>query len=574
MLLDTLAPFIAMLSKRALAEGLPILWTMHILLPVHKSWDPIDPGNYMTIMIDHHWSHVGQASWSSDPYIPNYDVMWRGDLNSFRPSEQAILEITPRDLLNNTIEVTLLSQDPFANLQISTSRKNGLGSTPIITSSSKIDQQVVFNVSTIAGDYFLYVGDGKSNVADSPLSYKILNGPLSIANSPGVWPNGSNIFKAGTETFLLVLLQDAYNNTIDEVVNFSLSFNIANESTGLVATTTKLTDKNAFDFAKDFPDLFSLTTSFDKENVYERIRFNITSAGSYMISVKYNGTSVKGSPFLFIIAPGFLSAQNSVGGPWLDNKNTFKVGEKGALIVQLADIYGNKLSASDGIPMNMNSTVNCNDGQFSTFVKLSLVPLNNSSSTKAIFLVDFSGDCMLSITNTTANIVGSPYNFTSYSGNISMPYCFGSWIDGTSTFTAGNQAYLEVTFRDRRRNLVQPLYPYTQFTIILKLSNGSIYSSDISFLPGRDPSHGIIKLNITLADRYSLYVGDGRFQIQNSPFLFEVLQGCWPRFVVTRIRCDDSQGSPESDSTLSMVNVGNKKSSINAALPDSFEHPR
>ncbi|MCO5586490.1 hypothetical protein L7F22_040430 [Adiantum nelumboides] len=50
---DTLAPFIAMLFNRALAEGLPAAWTMHIIVPIHKSGDPLDLGNYRTIMIGH-----------------------------------------------------------------------------------------------------------------------------------------------------------------------------------------------------------------------------------------------------------------------------------------------------------------------------------------------------------------------------------------------------------------------------------------------------------------------------------------------------------------------------------------
>ncbi|KAI5070467.1 hypothetical protein GOP47_0014810 [Adiantum capillus-veneris] len=461
---------------------------------------------------------------TGDPYISNYDVIWRGNINSFSPSGEAILEITARDVFNNTIDETSLSQDPFVNLQISTTPRNGLGPTPIIFSVNKTEQLVMFNVSTVAGDYSLYVGDGNYDAADSPLSYKILNGPLSIANSPGIWRNESNIFKAGTEAFLLVLLQDAYNNTIDDFVNFSLSFSIANDSNSLIVATTKV-DKEVFEFVKDSPGPVAVTTSFDKENVYERIRFNLTSAGRYILEVKYNDTSIMGSPFSFTVAPGPLSAISSMGGPWLDDKNNFRVGQIGVLVVHLEDIYGNKISASDGVPKNMNGTVNCNNGQFAASVKLSLAPLDNSSSAKAVFSVDFSGECLLSITNSTANIIGSPFNFTSYSGNISIPFCFGSWINGSNTFTAGKQVYLEVTFRDRRRNLVQPIYPYTQFSLILKLSNGSTYSSNISFLPGRDPSHGIVTFNITLAGEFSLYVGDGRFQIQNSPFLFEVLQG-------------------------------------------------
>ncbi|MCO5583041.1 hypothetical protein L7F22_036947 [Adiantum nelumboides] len=42
-----------MLSNIALAEGLLAEWTMHTIVPIHKSGDPLDPGTYRTIMIGH-----------------------------------------------------------------------------------------------------------------------------------------------------------------------------------------------------------------------------------------------------------------------------------------------------------------------------------------------------------------------------------------------------------------------------------------------------------------------------------------------------------------------------------------
>lgn len=48
---DTLAPFIACLFNRALAEGFPGEWTMHTISPIHKAGDVTDPSNFRTIMI-------------------------------------------------------------------------------------------------------------------------------------------------------------------------------------------------------------------------------------------------------------------------------------------------------------------------------------------------------------------------------------------------------------------------------------------------------------------------------------------------------------------------------------------
>ena len=42
---DTLAPVLAHLFNRALAEGLPVEWTMHTIVPIHKAGDMLNPSN-------------------------------------------------------------------------------------------------------------------------------------------------------------------------------------------------------------------------------------------------------------------------------------------------------------------------------------------------------------------------------------------------------------------------------------------------------------------------------------------------------------------------------------------------
>ena len=49
----TIAPLIAHVFNRAIGEGFPEEWTRHTIVPIHKSGDTLDPGNYRTIMIGH-----------------------------------------------------------------------------------------------------------------------------------------------------------------------------------------------------------------------------------------------------------------------------------------------------------------------------------------------------------------------------------------------------------------------------------------------------------------------------------------------------------------------------------------
>ena len=50
---STIAPLIAHIFNRAIGEGFPEEWTKHTIVPIHKSGDTLDPGNYRTIMIGH-----------------------------------------------------------------------------------------------------------------------------------------------------------------------------------------------------------------------------------------------------------------------------------------------------------------------------------------------------------------------------------------------------------------------------------------------------------------------------------------------------------------------------------------
>ena len=43
---ECLAPFLALIFNRALAEGFPPQWTMNTMAPMHKGEDPIEPNTY------------------------------------------------------------------------------------------------------------------------------------------------------------------------------------------------------------------------------------------------------------------------------------------------------------------------------------------------------------------------------------------------------------------------------------------------------------------------------------------------------------------------------------------------
>lgn len=56
--IKTLAPILATLFNEAVCHGFPRAWTLNTITPIHKAGDPMNPGNYMTIMIGHVMSKI------------------------------------------------------------------------------------------------------------------------------------------------------------------------------------------------------------------------------------------------------------------------------------------------------------------------------------------------------------------------------------------------------------------------------------------------------------------------------------------------------------------------------------
>ena len=48
-----LEEFLALMLNRAMCEGFPDTWSMSTVVPIFKAGDPMQPGNYRTIMVGH-----------------------------------------------------------------------------------------------------------------------------------------------------------------------------------------------------------------------------------------------------------------------------------------------------------------------------------------------------------------------------------------------------------------------------------------------------------------------------------------------------------------------------------------
>ncbi|MCO5562838.1 hypothetical protein L7F22_016473 [Adiantum nelumboides] len=120
-----------MLFNRALAEGLPAEWTMHTIVLIHKSGDPLDPDNYRIIMIGHTLAkflgavlEVELSSYAKRVGLraPGFDgrPVWEGpdDLEGLDASAADVVEHLAKESPNIKLGVGGFSQGAATSLYI------------------------------------------------------------------------------------------------------------------------------------------------------------------------------------------------------------------------------------------------------------------------------------------------------------------------------------------------------------------------------------------------------------------------------------------------------------------------
>lgn len=116
----------------------------------------------------------------------------------------------------------------------------------------------------------------------------IFLGLISVKNCHVFWLNNTNIFKAGDQAILIVLVMDSYRNNISDVTGRKILYHFN------VFSNNSLNEIY----------YYNANFSFDMIPGYERIGFYPTKTGRFVVHVTYNDGELLGSPLNFTVTPG------------------------------------------------------------------------------------------------------------------------------------------------------------------------------------------------------------------------------------------------------------------------------
>ncbi|KAI5074468.1 hypothetical protein GOP47_0010429 [Adiantum capillus-veneris] len=188
---------------------------------------------------------------------------------------------------------------------------------------------------------FMKYNQEEISVPQSPFKVLITQGLLSVAKCTGAWEDGSNNFEVGNTAKFIITQRDAYGNLVSMNTNSSSTlFRVQIYKNGQSLPLS-------IDSLKIIP-IGSLTS------MQQRVTFQISQPGEYMLQVGDSEVNIMGSPFIFSYFTGFPSIQKSlVVGDGLRNSIA---GDNSSFVIQCRDKYGNAVDwFSSLIMVSMNS---------------------------------------------------------------------------------------------------------------------------------------------------------------------------------------------------------------------------
>ncbi|MCO5568437.1 hypothetical protein L7F22_022136 [Adiantum nelumboides] len=433
---------------------------------------------------------------------------WGNGSGVYSAGDTMSLYVLLKDAYGNNITASKYTSS-FAYFTVRTKTLAGALQSMNVTLTAQNDsgyEAVIFN-NKRAGNYLLYVTMNSSSIDGSPFPYTVQPGVLSTPDCQVLWLNKTTDIKAGSQASAEVLFVDAFNNSVSSYINFTMYFMRDGQS---------------------FEDVSVLSR---RELGNQQISFIITLPGDYSFHLVNGGSNeLNGSPLNFSIIPASVSPPHCKGA-WVDEVNSFKVGDSGALKIFLMDPYNNIVSASseEASTIVFSAYITSQNG-----AKKSDIPIVTSLDASKIYeILNFnpvlSGRCLLYVLINKVPIEGSPFTFTLASGLVFIPYCSGSWLNSTNVFERGQQVMLKVILKDDLNTTLSSITNFTFTKMRVMDLRGKATKMMPKLISSEEPGIFIVTFNITSTlnsttkGDFLLCIGDASSQIQGSPFLFSVL---------------------------------------------------
>ncbi|XP_027939820.1 protein GAMETE EXPRESSED 2-like isoform X1 [Vigna unguiculata] len=256
--------------------------------------------------------------------LPLFAFSWWDDKGTFQAGDTATIKVK---VLENADKIDRKVFKPT----LSVNGKEGNSSyvsTVVSDFEGDPNEWKIFFTPIRVGLFNVLISEERYKLDDSSLHFQVEPGNMYPSVCVASWKGVRHEYEAGSKATLMVLLKDAFGNSISKKTQVSylpdFKMSVLHEN-GSVASA---------------PDIFNMGwIEFD----YIVIEFIVTKAGKFSLSLEGGNQTLKGSPLPLKVNPGAIDVSNCIA-KWNIESHAWQLSSKMEIFIHQLDKYGNLVS--------------------------------------------------------------------------------------------------------------------------------------------------------------------------------------------------------------------------------------
>ncbi|KAG4957145.1 hypothetical protein JHK85_043525 [Glycine max] len=256
--------------------------------------------------------------------LPLFAFSWWDDKGTFLAGDTATIKVK---VLENADKIDRKTFNPI--LTVNGKEGNSSYVSTVLSDFKGDPNEWKISFTPIrVGLFNLLISDDRYKVDDSSLHFQVEPGNMYPSLCVASWKGVRHEFEAGSKATIMVLLKDAFGNSISQTAEVSylpdFKLYVLHEN-GSVASA---------------PDISNIGwNEFD----YVVIEFVVTIAGKFSLSLEGGNQTLNGSPLPLKVNPGTIDVSNCIA-KWNIESHAWQLASKMEIFIHQLDQYGNLVS--------------------------------------------------------------------------------------------------------------------------------------------------------------------------------------------------------------------------------------
>ncbi|KAK7329466.1 hypothetical protein VNO77_23635 [Canavalia gladiata] len=256
--------------------------------------------------------------------LPLFAFSWWDDKGTFQAGETAIIRMK---VLENADKIDKNAFNPILNVNGKEGNSSYVSTVLSNFEGDPNDWKISFTPIRV-GLFNVLINEDHYKVFDSSLHFQVEPGNMYPSMCVASWKGVKHEFEAGSKATIMVLIRDAFGNSISKTTEVSylpdFKLSVLHEN-GSVANV---------------PDISNMGwNEFD----YIVIEFGVTKAGNFSLSIEGGNQTLNGSPLPLKVNPGAIDVSNCIA-KWNIESHAWQLASKMEIFIYQLDQYGNLVS--------------------------------------------------------------------------------------------------------------------------------------------------------------------------------------------------------------------------------------